>query len=399
MRSAIVLSTHTMGLGVIRSLGIMGVPIIAIYHSDKQMGHVSKYVKHSLEVPDPEKSGEKFIEMLISTASRFEGSIVFPVSDETLVLTSKRKSLLEKYCTVACTEWDITKKFIIKNNTYTLANAIGVPAPKTIIPRSFEDAVKYSQLIEYPCLVKPSQSHLFHKKFGEKMMLVDNIDQLLAVFRQTSEEGIEVVFQEFIPGNDDQVVNYNSYFWNGQPMVEFAAQHIRNAPPFFGSPCVVASKEIPEVIEPGRKILHAMGFYGYSCTEFKKDPRDGVYKLIDVNGRHNLSTLLAVHCGINFPWIHYKHLVEGELPSSNGFRENIYWIDLIRDAFYSISHIKSNPSFIQFAKPYIHSRQFAILDWKDPKPFLRRIVYLIKRAFKELFNVPFQNLRDKIGGK
>ena len=32
MKFAIVLSTHTMGLGVIRSLGEKGVPIIAVYY-------------------------------------------------------------------------------------------------------------------------------------------------------------------------------------------------------------------------------------------------------------------------------------------------------------------------------------------------------------------------------
>ena len=52
---------------------------------------------------------------------------------------------------------------------------------------------------------------------------------------------------------------------------------------------MVLSEHVPEVIEPGRKILQAMGFYGYACTEFKRDPRDGSHKLMEVNGRHNLS--------------------------------------------------------------------------------------------------------------
>ncbi|GAG81148.1 unnamed protein product, partial [marine sediment metagenome] len=264
--------------------------------------------------------------------------------------------------------------------TYALADAIGVPAPKTIVPKSLEDVEKYGKTIEYPCLVKPTLSHYYYKKFNKKMVRVYNIDQMLGAYRQASDAGLEIMLQEIIPGNDTLGVNYNSYFWENQPLVEFTAQQVRNAPPIFGSPCVAVSKNIPEVIEPGRKILRAMGFYGYSCTEFKKDPRDGVYKLMEVNGRHNLSTLLAVRCGINFPWIHYKHYIENELPQSMEYQYETYWIDIMRDASNSISYIKESRSIIQFLRPYISSHIFAILDFSDIRPFTQRCLYLIKRV-------------------
>ncbi|HEY3388083.1 MAG TPA: hypothetical protein VGK38_00815, partial [Prolixibacteraceae bacterium] len=150
-----------------------------------------------------------------------------------------------------------------------------------------------------------------------------------------------------------------------------------------GSPCALLSQYIPEVIEPGRKILKAMGFYGYACTEFKRDPRDGVYKLMEINGRHNLSSLLAVRCGINFPQIHYNHLIRGEVPSSHDFQTNIYWIDFFRD-------ISSAPRFLlnkqhslfQFIKPYCHSHIDAIFDVDDLKPFRKRIASLIEMVLQ-----------------
>lgn len=387
VKPAIVLGTHTMGLGVIRALGSMGIPIIAIYYDSKDMGYVSRYVKESVRAPDPEKFADQFLELVILTASRFDSSLVFPVSDETMELVSRNKNVLDEYCTTACTEWKITHQFINKKYTYALADAIGVPAPITIVPKSLEDVEKYGQTIEYPCLVKPTLSHYYYKKFNKKMVRVNNIDQMIGAYRQASDVGLEVMLQEIIPGDDALGVNYNSYFWKNQPLVEFTAQQVRNAPPIFGSPCVAVSKNIPEVIEPGRKILRAMGFYGYSCTEFKKDPRDGVYKLMEVNGRHNLSTLLAVECGINFPWIHYTHLVEGELPSVNDFRENVFWIDIIRDIAYGGSYMKSKGSLFQFVHPYLGSHVFAIIDFKDLKPFIQRCFYLVKRALNNAFNV------------
>jgi D-aspartate ligase len=382
LKPAIVLGTHTMGLGVIRALGMMDVPVVAVYYDrHKDMGYVSKYVKHKVYAPHPERAENEFLELLVECASRFGGGLLIPVSDETLVAVSRHRDLLARHYVVACTEWDITRRFIDKKHTYALADAVGVATPKTLVPRSLEDVERYGKTIEYPCLVKPCQSHLFFAHFGRKMVPVGNLEQMLAIYQQAVEAGMEVMLQEIIPGEDTHVVNYNSYFWDGQPLAEFTAQHVRKDPPEFGSPCVAISKQIPEVIEPGRRILQAMGFYGYSCTEFKKDPRDGVYKLMEVNGRHNLSTLLAVRCGINFPWLHYKHLVKGELPSAPAYRTGIYWIDITRDASYSIRCLsKHRYSPIQYIQPYLKSHVFAVLDLRDPKPFLKRLAYLIMRA-------------------
>jgi len=64
VKSAIVLSTRTIGLGVIRALGIMGVPIIAVYYDKGDMGYLSKYVKEKVYAPYLEKAEDQFIDLL-----------------------------------------------------------------------------------------------------------------------------------------------------------------------------------------------------------------------------------------------------------------------------------------------------------------------------------------------
>lgn len=384
MKPAIVLSGHTMALGVVRSLGIMGVPVIMVHYDQKDMGHVSKYIKHSIEAPHPERHESQFINVLIDCAKNYSGGVLFPVSDETVVAVARNKDALNKHFLIACPEWDIVSQYIDKKYTYVLADANGVPAPKTIVPQSVEDVENYSKKVDFPCLVKPSQSHLFYAHFKRKMFPVNNADEMMSIYQQATEVGLEVMLQEIIPGDDADVVNYNAYFWNGKPLVEFTSEHIRNAPPWWGSPRVALSNKIPEVIEPGRKILKAMGFYGYACTEFKKDTRDGVYKLMEVNGRHNLSTLLAVRCGINFPWIQYQHMVENEQPKAHDFKTGIYWIDITRDLGYSLMYLKQERySLTQYLRPYFNPHVFAIYDLKDIRPFIRRCLFLVKQGVYE----------------
>ena len=213
----------------------------------------------------------------------------------------------------------------------------------------------------------------------------DNFDQAVEAFREAHEANIDVMIQELIPGEDSQVVNYNSYFWDGEPVVEFTAQQIRKAPPEFGAPRVVVSKEIPEVIEPGRNILKAMGFYGYSCTEFKRDMRDGVYKLMEVNGRHNRSTLLAVGCGINFPWLQYRHLVFDEMPSQSQYQTGVYWISLDRDIGYSLKYRKQEQYKLkEYLHPYSKKHVFDALNWRDPLPFIKRCASLCSGPIRSI---------------
>jgi D-aspartate ligase len=379
---AIVLGSHTMGLAVIRALGIMGVPIIALVYDEKEdMGYVSKYVTERIPAPHPEKSEDQFLDVLVKSAAHLGGSLVIPTSDETLCAISRHKTLLERYYLVACTEWSITEKFIDKKHTYALADSAGVPTPKTMVPHSPEDVERYSRNIDYPCLVKPCKSHSYEDRFKRKMLRVENFQQMLAAYQEAADSGLEIMLQELIPGDDTYGVNYNSYFWNGEPLTEFTAEKVRNAPPQVGSPRVAISKYIPEVLEPGRKILQTMGFYGYSCTEFKKDARDGIYKLMEVNGRHNRSGLLAVHCGINFPWIQYQHLACGKLPSACDYRTGIYWIDIFRDITFSLKFFsKERFPLSQYIRPYRNSRVYAIWDKQDPKPFFRRAINLAKRT-------------------
>ncbi|MCZ7545988.1 MAG: hypothetical protein M5R40_21800 [Anaerolineae bacterium] len=75
---------------------------------------------------------------------------------------SKHKALLERHYIVACTEWAITEQFIDKKRTYALADAIGVPAPRTIVPpvRRGRGAVRQNDRVSVPGEAVPEPSLL-----------------------------------------------------------------------------------------------------------------------------------------------------------------------------------------------------------------------------------------------
>ena len=60
----------------------------------------------------------------------------------------------------------------------------------------------------------------------------------------------------------------------------------RQHPSDFGrASTFVETIELPEIEEPSCRFLAAIGYYGLVELEYKRDPRDGVCKLLDVNAR------------------------------------------------------------------------------------------------------------------
>ena len=367
-------SGFTMGLGVIRALGEQGVPVVLVRYDDTDIGQASRYVREVGRAPHPATEEEAFVERLLAVAPRYDRGLLLPASDAGLVALSKHKQALEDGYVVAATDWDVTRLFIEKRETYALAEKVGVAAPKTTTPLSLEEAERYAETAMYPCLVKPSQGHLYKARFGTKMVRADDRDALLRAYREADAAGLEVMLQELIPGPDGNGANHNAYVWDGRVLVEHTARKLRGSPPQLGSPRAARSELVPEILEPGRAILDAMGFSGFACTEFKLDDRDGRWKLMEVNGRANLSGMLAVRSGVNFPLLQYRHLIEGEEPSSQGFRAGVCWTDVVRDMGCNVGYAgREGYGLRELIAPYRRPHVDAIWDARDPKPFFVRL--------------------------
>jgi len=380
-RTVIVVYSHIVGLAVIRALGRRGIPVVVLHYLPVEMGYVSKHVRQHFRITSPQVDEEAFVADILGLDGRFAGSLIIPTDDYTVVALSRNKTRLEPRYRVAVEDWDIVRRMIRKQHTYELAEEVGVPYPKMAVCETPDDIDARIGEFRFPCLLKPCEGHRFYDIFRKKVLVVRDPAEVRARYRDLRDLGIPVMLQEIIPGEACEGVNYNSYVADGEPLAEFTAEKVRVDPPFFGSPRVIVSKRIPEIIEPGRKLIKALGYTGFSCMEFKRDVRDGVYKLMEVNARHNLSGTLAVACGIDFPWIMYRDLVEGRKETASGFREGVFWIDLTKDLMrFLVSRRAEGYSVAQYLVPYRGKHVFAIWDAGDPLPFVKRCADIVKKG-------------------
>ena len=386
MTPVILLSSNTPALGVMRALGEHGIPIINYYHDVKNdFAYQSKFVQEHRVLPHPELNEQQCVDAIISEGRKHHGSLLIPLDDASLVTTSKNKSKLEEYFRVVCCNWSVIKLIIEKKYTYDIAEKLGIPSPKSRTVNTISEAEIAGKEMQYPCLIKPSVGHRFFELFHTKMIRVDSYDELCENIELPLSHKLELIVQEMIPGNDTSGINYNSYYANNRVCLDFTAEKVRLAPPNFGFPRVVISKHISAVTEYSSMFLNKLGYTGYSCIEYKRDERDGVYKLMELNGRFNLSILHALKCGINFPYLAYNHEVNGVVPEKSDFQDDIYWIDSLKDITHSVRYCaveKYTPASL--LKPYLKPHICAIFNAGDIKPFFKKLSILFWKVFSKL---------------
>jgi predicted ATP-grasp superfamily ATP-dependent carboligase len=357
-------------------------------YGDKGVADASRYARGRLQLPHPESAEAEFVSALLARAEDLGGALLLPGTDEALVALARNKALLESAFVVGTPEWSVVKRVIEKHFTYDLAQSLGVAIPRTVHPASMRDVDDFASRAEFPCVVKPSQSHLFVSRFGRKMFAASDAGQMRRLYAEATDAGLDVVLQEFVPGPDSNGANYNSYRCDGRIAVEFTARKVRNAPPSYGSPCVVVSSSVPVLRDPAERLLDALRLEGFSCTEFKLDERDGTYKLMEVNARHNLSGSLAVRCGVDFPWLQYQHALYGEPPARSSYPKGVYWIDLPRDAAHVLQDLRQGIPLRDLARPYLGPHVFAVASARDPLPFLKRLSHILGVVGERLLRWP-----------
>ena len=133
-------------------------------------------------------------------------------------------------------------------------------------------------------------------------------------------------------------------------------------------------------------LLRRSGFKGVCTVDFKRDQRDGVLKLMEVNVRMPRMNWLASYCGVNFPWIVYRDLIDGVRDYATAYRQDVYWTEVFADVKNSLLHYdRERYSLGEYLRPYVApDRTFALLSSHDPLPFLTQAAVAPLRVLTRL---------------
>jgi len=372
---ALVVGTGSNGISFIKSLGRKGVPVIAM-DTWMQAGMFSRYCL-PLVLPDPAEAEEAFLTSLreIGEALPVRG-VLITTTDASALLVSKHRSVLSRHFDFTVADHDTIRRLANKKLQYEDAQRLGIAIPATHFP-SEVPIEEIAREIPYPCIIKPNVSHLWgaflkdHAGLGwGKAREARSPAELIRFHEEMETSGVDLMVQERIGGGDDQLYGLLTYL-NGssEPMAVFTKRKLRQFPRYYGNGSVQVGLWEPEVAELGLRLLRGLKYRGIAGVEFKRDPRDGAFKLMEINPRSISQTYHAVASGVDVPYVAYCDARGEKVPTLPPFREGVKWISFEKDLQSFLQYRRDGDLELSgWLRSWRGERCYAYFTWDDPLP-------------------------------
>jgi D-aspartate ligase len=383
---AVVVGGCFQGLGIVRSLGRRNIPICVI-DDELSISRFSRYASRAVRVANL-RDERRIVDTVLEVGRRMDlrGWVLYPTRDEMVAAFSRYRAELSEEFRVPTPAWNVVEWAWDKRNTYRLSKELGIPTPRTWYPQNLSEL----ELIEAepPLVIKPAIKEHFFYATRAKAWRVNNRVELAKCWKRAADlvGSGEAIVQELIPGDGRQQFSYCAFFKEGRAVGSMVAQRRRQHPLEFGrASTFVETVDLPLLEVPSERFLRAIDYNGLVEMEYKLDPRDGQYKLLDVNARTWGYHALGQRAGVDFPYLLFADLL-GEPAELCRAQPGIRWVRLATDLPAGVLEILEGrltwQTYLQSLKDFHIESVFCR---EDPMPGLVELALLpylyIKRGF------------------
>jgi D-aspartate ligase len=379
VRRAVVFGLLHAGLAVARSLGRTGVPVSGIAWHPYDFGLKSRYLdrRHLLTF------GDDAAVLAAVRAEAVSGRVVlFPERDENVEFALGQWDEVRALADLPLPDdAEIVRRLRRKDVLPLVAAEAEVSSPRTVLADG-DEAVRDAGL-RPPLVVKAVEGQDYALAFGRKAVVAQEVDHALAAVREARERGFHMIVQELVPDSHERIYSLLAYIGrSGEPLVTLVGRKVRQGPLRFGTSAVFEVDYEPTVLELGLRLLRTAGYTGIAHVEFAQDPRDGEFRLLEVNTRLPVWAGLAANSHVDLPGIVYDDLSGKDVAPLPTFRDRLTWIYLAKDVWVSLQMARRRelrPS--EFASRYPKGpRVRAVFARDDLRPALASLAYLRSRT-------------------
>lgn len=374
---AVIIEGHVQGLANARALGEAG---ISVYVVDKSncIASKSKFCKKFFICPDYQT--DAFAEFLIKLAveEQIHGWALIPSNDHAVYTISKNKQSLGRYYKVISPDLEITERIYDKRKLLELALSLDLPCPKTQYFSGIDETPMPGLM--FPVITKGRNGLSFYKAIGRKALLASDPEELRSqLSRIAAKYPVEGTFtQELIPfDGKNKTISFTSFCISGEIKSYWMGVKLREHPLRFGTATFAASIFEKKCYDQSLPLLKALNYTGVCEVEYLFDPRDGKYKLIEINARTWLWVGLAVASGINYPLYIYKYLNGQIIDYPSTYTIGLKWRNPFSDLIFTmIAVVKGKISLKSFVDGERGRVINALWDKSDKRPFFRYAILL-----------------------
>jgi predicted ATP-grasp superfamily ATP-dependent carboligase len=316
---ALVLGTGITALGTLRALAAAGIPAAA---ADRRSATLrwSRAARRRLAVPPP-RAGEALDDWLAN--GPLEGAVLVPCSDSWARATAALPPGLAARFAASVPPPAALDALVDKARFAATLRRLDVPRPGTwLVPEPGAlDAVPAAVFVS--AFLKPVDSQAFFARYGVKGFWVRSLDEARRRFADIAAAGLGAILQEYVPGGADRHYFLDGFVdRNGEVRALFVRRRLRMHPADFGNSSLMVS--IPaDQAEPAataiRRLLSGLRYRGPFSAEFKHDPRDGEFRLLEVNARMWWYVEFASRCGVNIPAMAWRDALGLPVPAVTNY--------------------------------------------------------------------------------
>ncbi len=372
-------------LSTARSLWAKGIPVDVL--ADRPVIAPARWSRASRRYVPLSTDGDPTAFWLDWLSCQAQPSVVLPCGDEGVELVGRRREELEDLGHLLVEANDgVLLDMLDKSRTYELAGALGVPAPRTLTLRGRSDLGELGDF-PFPCAMKPVHSHRYARAFpsGGKGGYLSDARQAVERLGPALDVGEPMLVTEVVEGTDECCDYYTYLDFAGEPLVEQTTMKLRQYPTRFGLGTYHISRWQPEVAELGLRFAQGVGLRGIGNVEFKRDRRDGVWKLIECNPRLTHPQALLTRLGADLGLLAYARLVSDPLrlaPRSEDEVGLLFAADDVRAfvRYHKDGELTVTPWLRSLARPQAHPW----FDARDPRPSLMNLSQHGRRAIRKI---------------
>ncbi len=382
-----ILNVATHGsLGMLRSLGRLGVPMYAVHSARGGPAVGSRYIRRrftwDLQDTAPDIAVQRLLDIGRLIGRR---SILIPTCDPTTQFVADYAEALSQWFLFPHRSAESIRSLCSKREMYFLAKRCGVPTPEAAFPTTRSEVEQFLATARFPVMLKGIDGSRLTRRTGKTMVIVHSARELLASYDQMEDPANpNLMLQEYIPGGDDTVWMFNGYFNVASDcLVGFTGKKIRQNPVYTGITSLGICTHNETVDQTTRRFMKAIGYRGILDIGYRYDGRDGQYKVLDINPRIGATFRLFLACnGLDVLRAMYLDFTGQPVPVSPA-REGRKWMVELPDLVSCLDyHRDSKLTFSQWLKSLRGIEETGYFAWDDPLPFIRLFTDGIARKIR-----------------
>lgn len=363
-------SVHHGGLGIVRSLGRLGVPVYCL-DAHWEPAFSSRYCRGRFVRNIENAASAQSVSSLLEIGRKFGGRpILIPTTDPGAIWVSEHAAALQAEFRFPGQDPMLVPLLCDKSRMQELARRCGVPTAQSMIPCSKEDVQRFLETATFPVIVKATDAERLRARAGGTKFVIRSGRELLDLYAKAADrEKPSLLIQEFIPGEDWM---FDGYFdENSRCVFGVTGKKIRRFPVNTGVTSLGICIRNETVERTTVEFMKAIGYQGILDIGYRYDQRDGKYKVLDVNPRIGCTfRLFTATNGMDVARALYLHLT-GQPVVAAPAAEGRKWMVEDFDLFSALRSLRDGNLTLQdWTRSFRGVQETACFAIDDPLPFL-----------------------------